>query len=363
MIHELQSIISTNPLEDWIKALAAIIILFVVLRLAKAIAVNRLHAIAVRTASKVDDGIEAVLRKTHSFFLLIVSLYASANLLLLDPFMERVLNGLFVLALIIQVGHWGNAAIGFVLANWKRGGAEENRAKDPALIAAGIVLKLLLWTLLLLIAVENLGINITGLIAGLGIGGIAIALALQNILGDLFSSLSIILDKPFEIGDFIVVEDHLGAVEHIGWKTTRLRSLGGEQIIFSNADLLQSRVRNYKRMEERRVVFSVSVVYDTPTEMVVRIPGLLRNAVEHRPGVRFDRAHFKEFSVSALVFEIVYYVLSPDYNVYMDIQQEINLELLREFRKEGIDFAFPTQTVNVRTEPAEITDTSQRESG
>jgi small-conductance mechanosensitive channel len=361
MLHELETIISSNPLSDWMKALAAIVVVFLVLRVAKAIVVSRLHAIASRTTSKVDDGIEAVVRKTNSLSLFVLALYTGANMLILGPSVERVLHDLFVLALLIQVGQWGGTAVSFVLAHWRGGAQAENGTKGTTLAAAGVVLKVLLWSLVLLIALENLGVNVTGLVAGLGIGGIAVALALQNILGDLFSSLSIMLDKPFEIGDFIIVENHLGAVEHVGWKTTRVRSLGGEQIIFSNADLLRSRVHNYKRMAERRVVFTIGVVYDTPTDTVARIPAMLRAAVEHRSGVRFDRGHFKEFADSALLFECVYYVLSPDHNVYMDTQQEINMELLRVFRDEGIDFAFPTQTINVRTEPAEVPETGGKE--
>jgi small-conductance mechanosensitive channel len=199
-----------------------------------------------------------------------------------------------------------------------------------------------------LLALDNMGVNITGLVAGLGIGGIAVALALQNILGDLFASLSIILDKPFVIGDFIVVDQLMGTVEHVGLKTTRIRSLSGEQVIFSNAGLLQSRIRNFKRMAERRVVFTVGVTYQTPYEKLARISALLREAVELQQGVRFDRAHFKEYGDFALVYEIVYFVTSPDYNKYMDIQQAINFEIYRRFQQEGLEFAYPTQTLFVQ---------------
>ncbi len=178
---------------------------------------------------------------------------------------------------------------------------------------------------MLLLALDNLGVDVTALVAGLGVGGIAVALAVQSILGDLFASLSIVLDKPFVIGDFIIVGDLLGTVENVGIKTTRVRSLSGEQLIFSNADLLNSRIRNYGRMYERRVVFTVGVTYDTP------------------------RHKLEDFSLD---FETVYYVQDPAYNLYMDIQQAINLELYQRFADEGIEFAYPTQTLFLAKETA-----------
>jgi len=210
-----------------------------------------------------------------------------------------------------------------------------------------------LWTGVLLLALDNLGVHVTTLITGIGIGGVAIALAIQNILGDLFASLSIILDKPFMIGDFIIVDDFLGTVEHIGLKTTRLRSLSGEQLVFANSDLLKSRIRNYKRMAERRIVFSIGVVYQTAPEKLAGITGFIRDIIEGQPQARFDRAHFKGFGSSSLDFEIVYWVTSPDYNLYMDIQQAINLALFRRLQSEGIEFAYPTQTLFLERQEAE----------
>jgi small-conductance mechanosensitive channel len=169
----------------------------------------------------------------------------------------------------------------------------------------------------------------------------------MHILGDLLSSVAIVLDRPFELGDFVIIDDTLGTVEHIGLKTTRIRSLFGEQIVVGNSQLLQSRIRNFKRMAERRIVFSLGVTYETPHDLVARIPGMIREIVEAREGVRFDRAHFQKYGDFALVFEAVYYVLSPDYNRYMDTQQAINLDVLERFQREGIEFAYPTQTLHV----------------
>jgi small-conductance mechanosensitive channel len=205
--------------------------------------------------------------------------------------------------------------------------------------------RLALWSTVALLVLANLGIDVTAMVAGLGIGGIAVALAAQNILGDLFASASIVLDKPFVIGDFIIVGEDMGTVEHIGLKTTRVRSLSGEQLVFANNDLLKSRIRNFKRMNERRAAFGIGVTYQTPAEKLAAIPAMLREAVEAQSPTRFDRAHFKQYGDSALLFEVVYYVLSPDYNLYMDIQQAINLAVFRRFAEEQIEFAHPTYTV------------------
>jgi small-conductance mechanosensitive channel len=184
-------------------------------------------------------------------------------------------------------------------------------------------------------------------VASLGIGGIAVALAVQNILGDLFASLSITLDKPFSIGDFIVVGDFQGDVEDIGLKSTRVRSLSGEELVFANTDLLNSRIRNYKKLQERRIVFTVGVVYNTPSGKLEKIPGMLEEIIKPIPDTRFDRAHFKTLGDYSLDFEVVYYVLVPEYATYLDIQQRINLTIYKQFEDEGIEFAYPTQTVVV----------------
>lgn len=204
--------------------------------------------------------------------------------------------------------------------------------------------------LVVLVALDNVGVNVTALVAGLGIGGIAVALAAQNVLGDLFASLAIVLDRPFVLGDSIAVDTFQGTVESIGVKTTRLRSLSGEELVFSNSDLLKGPIRNYKRMTERRVLFNVGVAYDTPRETVARIPGMLREIVESQSPVRVDRAHFKSLGDSALVFEVVYFVLTPDYSRYMDIQQAVNLAILEQFAQQQIEIAYPTQRVLI-TQP------------
>ena len=254
--------------------------------------------------------------------------------------------------MLIQAALWADAVLLFAIARYAKRHREVDAASVTTLSALGFLGRLVIWTAAVLLAVANMGVDVTAMVAGFGIGGVAVALAAQNILGDLFASASIVLDKPFVLGDFIVVGDEMGSVEYIGLKTTRLRSLSGEQLIFSNTDLLKSRIHNYKRMAERRVLFTVGVEYDTPYEKVAAIPAMLRQAIEAQKPVRFDRAHFAKYGDWALIFEVVYYVLSADYNVHMDVQQAINLELFRRFAEEKIEFAFPTRTVYQRQQPA-----------
>ena len=240
---------------------------------------------------------------------------------------------------------WISTALQIWLENYRKD--ETDGANRMTMNALSFLGRIALWAIVLLLILDNLGVDVTALVAGLGIGGIAIALAVQNVLSDLFASLSIVLDKPFIPGDFVVVGDMAGSVEHIGIKTTRIRSISGEQLIFSNTDLLGSRIRNFGRMRERRVVFSLGVTYQTPADKLERIPGIIREAIEGQEQVRFDRSHFASYGDSALNFETVYYVGSSDYATHMDILQSVNLAVYRRFATEGIEFAYPTQTLFV----------------
>jgi len=342
-----------NTVWAWLLALLIMILVGVVLRVLRGVILHRLTGFAKRTATELDDLVADLLKRTRLFFLLVVSLYAGSLALTLPEVATRVISTVTVLVLLIQAGIWGTGLVSFWITRYVRRKLEEDAATATSMAALGFVIKVVLWAVLLLLALDNMGLKIGPLIAGLGIGGIAVALALQNVLGDLFGSLSIVLDKPFVIGDFIIVGDLLGTVERIGLKTTRVRSLYGEQLIFSNSDLLNSRIRNYKRMYERRIVFSIGVTYQTPYEKLAAIPDMIREIIESLEKTRFDRAHFKEYGDFSLKFEIVYYVLTPDYNTYMDIQQAINLAICRRFEKEGIEFAYPTHTLFI-TEPPDI---------
>lgn len=296
-----------------------------------------------------------VLSRTTVFFFLVLSLYLGLQTLTMTEKSARVLDSAITIALFWQAGVWAVAAASAWIERKRRRSMAVDRAMVGSLGVIGFMLNVVIWSMVMLLTLDNLGVDITALVAGLGIGGIAVALAVQNILGDLFASLSITLDRPFVVGDFLVLGDFLGSVEYIGIKSTRLRSLSGEQIVISNADLLGSRVRNYGRMAERRVVFMTRAPYQTAPELVECIPQLIRDIIEAQANTRFDRSHFQRYDAGTLEFETVYYVLSPDYNVYMDIQQAINLRIYRKFAKLGVEFAYPTQRVFVSAADAEAT--------
>ena len=332
-----------NTMQRWLIAVAVALSAFIVLRLMQSLAVRRLGKLIRMTATPWDDLILYVLDGTKSLFLFAIAIKLGSHLLTLSDTLRHWIDLLSILVLLVQGGIWMSAAVAFWLKEYKK----EQHAGDPTraatMAAIGFVCRLVAWSIVVLLALDNVGIDVTALVAGLGIGGIAIALAVQNVLGDLFASLSILFDKPFVLGDFLVIDEHLGSVEKIGLKSTRLRSLSGEQIIFSNADLLKSRIKNYGRMEERRVAFTVGVTYQTSRDKLEKIPEILREAVEAQQQTRFDRSHFKEYGAFSINFETVYYVLTPDYNLHMDIQQAVNLRIHERFEAEAIEFAQPTQ--------------------
>ncbi len=322
---------------------AAIFLVLVVVRL---LVISRLGKLAERTATGLDDLAVSLARRAQPLILGVLSLYAGSLHLRLPAADATTVKTVATVALYLQLALWASVVIDFWLDRQRR-----RLEQDATSVALGGVLrfvaKLILWSVLLMMALDNLGVDVTALVAGLGVGGIAVALALQNVLGDLLASLSIVLDKPFVLGDTITVDDLTGKVEHIGLKTTRLRSVGGEQLILSNGELLKSRIRNWARLTERRVVLAFGVSQDTPAAAVERIPGVVRQLVETQDLTRFDRAHFKGFGASSLDFEMVYWILTPDYNAFMDRQQAVNLGLLRVLEKEGVGLASPAARVVV----------------
>ncbi|MEJ2590858.1 MAG: mechanosensitive ion channel family protein [Candidatus Thiodiazotropha sp.] len=339
-----------GPVEMWLLAILAAVVTFLLLKLVLGLASRRLQRLAESTTTSIDDGIVAILKKTQWWLLAVLALFVGSLFTALSERVSDVLNKTLVVALLIQLGIWSSAALKFALEHYRQKQMKRDPAGVTALNAIGLFAKGLLWLAIILLTLDNLGYNVTALIAGLGVGGVAVALAVQNILGDLFASLSILIDKPFVVGDFLIVDDYMGSVEHVGLKTTRVRSLSGEQLVFSNSDLLKSRLRNYGRMYERRVAFTIGVTYDTSREQLKLIPGIMRTAIERREKTRFDRSHFSKYGDYALMFETVYYVLGPDYNLYMDIQQAINLEINEAFEAQGIEFAYPTQTLLLQQE-------------
>jgi small-conductance mechanosensitive channel len=322
--------------------------MLLVLLLAKAFALRQLDQLGANAHLQFLSYPKELVAATRLPFMLGVAFLVGLNRLDFTARQDRWLQYAWIAVLLVQVALWGNRVI--VVAVGRT--FEQQRATNPGaathLALVGMVARIFLWTVACLILLDNFGVNISALVASLGIGGIAVALAAQNILGDLFSSVSIALDKPFTLGDFIIVGDYKGTVEHVGMKTTRMRSLDGEQIIISNSELLKNQIRNYKRMQERRILFEFGIAYETATEIVEQLPQVIREIIVASPETaRFDRAHFKGFGDSALLFEVVYYVLSPDYGQYMDIQQAINLALLRQLGERGVEFAYPTRTLRI----------------
>lgn len=327
---------------------------FVGFRWIRRVSMSRLEKLAERTTITIDNLVLAIIRRTHLFFLLVLALYAGTWAL---PLAYGTRVGIRLALLVVslwQVGLWAHELIDYAIEQLMRHYEGEDAGLQTARGALSFVARVAVWSLLVMVVLSNLHVNITTLIAGLGVGGIAIALAVQSILGDLFASLSILLDKPFAVGHFIVVDSIAGTVDHVGLKTTRIRSLSGEEIVLSNTDLLKSRIHNYKKLLERRIVFAFGVTYDTGYEKLAGIPATVREIIQGVAKTRFDRAHFKEYGDSSLNFEVVYYVLDPDYNRYMDVQQAINLEIYRRFEGAGIEFAFPTRTLYVSS--AEVTE-------
>ncbi len=339
-----------NPIRNWLVAAIVGTAVYLFLLLFKRIAVKRFKIFSRTTLTYADDIVAHILKRTHRLFMLVVALATASLFLNLPQTIETGLGHLFFIALFIQAGVWATSAITFSQSIYRQQRLEEDAGSVTVMSALVFVGRLVLWVIVLLLILDNIGIEVTSLVAGLGITGIAVALAVQNILSDLFASLSIVLDKPFVIGDFIVVGDQRGTVEKIGLKTTRVRSLSGEQLVFANNDLLQSRINNFKRMEERRIAFNFGVLYETPVEKLEQIGEMVREIVEQEPMARFDRAHFLAFGDFSLDFEVVYFVLSPDFAIYADVQQQLNLSLMRRFKAEGIEFAYPTRTLYVKRE-------------
>jgi small-conductance mechanosensitive channel len=340
-----------NSITDWLTALAVSVAVLIFLGLVKWAIVRVFVNRAQPDRWDAHELTATISRRSLLPFVLIFAAYAGLRVLDLPHRLMPWISSITMVALILQATLWGNALSDFFLIRSRMRESEGNGARISTLRTAAFVIKLVLAAVAAVLILDNIpGVEITALVASLGITGIAVALAVQNVLSDLFASLSILLDKPFTIGDFIVVDNYIGEVEYIGLKTTRVRSLSGEQLIFSNNDLLKSRVRNYKRMTERRVVFSFGVTYQTPLSKLKQIPSAVRDIIQSCKRARFDRAHFQGYGDFALNFEVVYYVLDPDYNRYMDIQQEINLSIYQYFTENRIDFAYPTQTLHIDTQ-------------
>ena len=313
---------------------------------------KRLKDWAKKTETLIDDFIVSTIEKRLLPLAYFGVFYICMHGLELKPIFSKGINIAGLLLMIVFGVRFVLSIFEYSVDNYLNQKKDLDLSKQQAIKVISNVIKILAWALAVIIILDNFGIKISALMTGLGIGGVAVALASQAVLGDVFNYFTIFFDRPFALGDFIIVGDYLGTVEHIGIKTTRLRSLSGEQLIFSNSDLTNSRVRNYKRMEQRRILFQFRVTYDTPIEILDEIPTIVRRIIEKFDGTVFDRAHFSQFGEFALIFEVVYYVLSGNYNHYMDVQHRINIELMREFKARNISFAYPTQKILVHQQQA-----------
>ncbi len=340
----LNQVYFNNSVYDYLVGLGIFLLLLISINIFKRFVLSRLVKWADKTATTIDDFLIKAIEKSIVPLLYYGAFYVAVKSLSIVPKAEKVVYVVSVVLVTFFFLRMITSTIGFVINGYLR---KKNKGESKEKEVRGIltILNVILWSLGFVFLLDNLGFNVSAVIAGLGIGGIAIALAAQSILGDLFSYFIIFFDRPFEIGDFIVVADKVGSVEYIGIKTTRVRALGGEQLVFANKDLTNSRIHNYKKMEKRRVVFKIGVTYQTKADKLEEIPGIVKKIIESQEETTFDRGHFASYGDFSLNFEFVYYVIGADYTKYMDIQQAINIQMYKEFENREIEFAYPTQTL------------------
>lgn len=337
-----------NSLKEYLISLVAFVITIFVLKLFKNIGVVRLKKLANRTQLEINDLIMRCLELLEWPIYLVLALLVAFQFIQLPESLERYFSYFALIVVVYYLVKIILELINFGTLKIIKQGEEAGKKIDAQIIKLlNNILKVLVWLIAILVVLQNLGLDVTSLIAGLGIAGLAIALAVQTILGDILSCFSIYFDKPFEVDDFITLGDVMGTVKKIGIKSTRIQSLWGEEIVVSNRELTEIKIKNYKKMEKRRVQFYLGVKYETSTEKLKRIPSIVKETIEKIELCQFDRVHFYKFGDFSLVFDVVYYVLTPDYNRYMDIQQEINFAIKERFEVEKIDFAYPTQTIFV----------------
>jgi small-conductance mechanosensitive channel len=336
-----------NSTNAYLTAFGLFLVGGIIVKFGGSVLFSRLKRLAEKSQTPFDDFLVENLKRSVLPLLYFASLYLSTRDLVIPSSLENLLRTSGVLLLTILVTRLLINLLSFLLSTGKEGQETGDGGGQGKKVILPI-LRIVLWGGAVVFLLDNLGFKVSAILAGLGIGGVAVALAAQAVLSDLLSYIAIIFDKPFVLGDFIVLEGgFMGSIEHIGIKTTQIRSLSGEQIILPNSDLTNHRVRNYKRMAERRVVFKIGLTYDTPTEKIQTLPTLIRKIIESLPDTRFDRCHFIEFAESSLNVETVFYVLSPDFNRYMDLQQDINLRIKHLIEEQGMSFAFPTHTIHI----------------
>ncbi len=341
-----QALLLGIPPAEWLLAGIVGLVVWAVLWILRDLIASRYQKYAGTRNPTLLRLIAYLIGNTTQILFFAVALDAAQESLTLPDKVQRIVSKTVMILILVQIGLWAGRSVRFYLEMKERERGAD-RVFSGSLDIISFVARVLIWSLLILVALDNLGVNITALLAGLGVGGVAVALALQNILGDLFASLSIALDKPFVIGDNLTIDSFIGKVEHIGIKTTRLRSEGGEQIILSNADILKSRVRNFGRLSQQRILATIRLGFDTPTEKLKALPKLLENVVREHPQAHFERCHLKTLGESAFQFELSYFVQQPSTNPLLDLQQAVNFRIIDEVRRLGLQFAYPAQRVFV----------------
>jgi len=338
--------IFSNTVREYLTSLAIFLGGMLTVHIFKRYVLGRLKKWADSTESSFDNLLVSAIDRFLVPSIYLGIFYAALHTLVLSTEFEHGLRIAAIIAVTVLAVRAIISAVNFGLESYLNNSAHSDGSDKQLKGIRGLV-NFLIWMIALVFVLDNMGVKISAVVAGLGVGGIAVALAAQAVLGDMFGYFVIFFDKPFAIGDFIVVGDKMGAVEYIGIKTTRIRAIGGEILIFSNKDLTNSRVHNFKKMEKRRVVFKLGMVYQTPSEKLRAIPAIVKRIIEEQQDTTFDRGHFASYGDSSLDFEFVYYVNGADYTKYMDIQQAINLEIFETFEKEKIEFAYPTRTLFV----------------
>ncbi len=334
-----------NEVQAWLRSAAWVLGAVVLMKILLPLVVRRMSRWSATTTTRWDDALVEALRAIRWFLVALIAVHFAGSELDLSSRSERWVSGIATVAFFLQLALCASAFIRGWIVNVRQDSLEKDPSTTSALSILSFIARTVAWAILLLLLLDNLGFDVNALVAGLGIGGIAIGLALQNILSDLFASLSIVLDKPFQVGDFVVIDEFSGTVENIGLKTTRLRSLSGEVLVFSNGDLTKSRLRNYKLMQERRIPFTFGLSFGATPEQIEQVPIAVKKVIGALEQARFDRAHFTGFSGASLDFEVVYYMRTPDYSAYRDTQQAISLGMMREFAAIGVDFAVSSRTV------------------
>lgn len=340
-----------NSGQDYLHSLLIFLGALIVFKLVQFVIIKRIEMVTKKTDTDIDDFLMTLIKSIKPPFYFLVSLYIASRFIEIKAVVSSFIDTIIFIALILQIVLILQRVIDYASykiiqsASKNNENEQEDMEEEAVINTVGRVLKFLLWSVAVLFVLSNVGVNVTSAIAGLGIGGIAIAMASKDILSDIIAAITIFIDKPFKVGQFVQIGDSMGTIQHIGIKTTRIETLQGEELVIPNQDIANSRIQNYKRMDRRRVSFDLGVVYGISSGKLKKIPVFIKEIIESFDKTEFDRSNFAKYGDFSLNFETVYYINSADYGEYMNVQEKINLAIYKKFEEEGINFAFPTQTV------------------